>query len=89
MDIIPSVPPLGLSAQYGVDAFGAQHEGVKARAEQAGNGRIADIEPTQMRSFYVRYGDWFSALCLACCLVLAAIGWKRKRDLRKVIETGS
>ena len=82
--------PLAIAANGGISAW-VDHLGrVRAQSpRQESDFIIADIEPTQMRSFYVRYGDWFSALCLVCCLVLAAVGWKRKRDLRKVIETGS
>jgi apolipoprotein N-acyltransferase len=41
---------------------------------------IADIEPSALRSAYVRYGDWFAALCLLCCVVLAMIGWRTRRS---------
>jgi apolipoprotein N-acyltransferase len=80
--------PLVIAANGGISAW-VDHLGrVRAKSPRQQTDFIfADIEPTEMQSYYVRYGDWFSGSCLACCIVLAVIGWKSKRDLRKVIET--
>jgi apolipoprotein N-acyltransferase len=80
--------PLVIAANGGISAW-IDHLGrVRAKCpRQQADFIIADIEPSGMQSYYVRFGDWFSGSCLACCVVLAAIGWKTKRDLRKVIET--
>ena len=43
---------------------------------------LADIEPGHMQSWYVRFGDWFAGLCLACCICLAIVEWRARRDLR-------
>jgi apolipoprotein N-acyltransferase len=80
--------PLVIAANGGTSAW-VDHVG-RVRAEspkQQPTFIIADIERSDMQSLYVRYGDWFAAICLICCLILAAIGWKSRRDLRKVIET--
>ncbi len=80
--------PLVIAANGGISAW-IDHLGrVRAKSpRQQADFIIADIEPSDIQSYYVRYGDWFSGSCLACCIVLAALGWKSKRDLRKVIET--
>ena len=33
-------------------------------------------------SLFAAYGDWFALACLVCCIVLAAIGWRRRRAER-------
>jgi apolipoprotein N-acyltransferase len=80
--------PLVIAANGGISAW-IDHLGhVRTKSpRQQTDFIIADIEPSGMQSYYVRFGDWFSGSCLACCAVLAALGWKSKRDLRKVIET--
>jgi apolipoprotein N-acyltransferase len=80
--------PLVIAANGGISAW-IDHLGrVRAKSpRQQTDFIIADIEPSGMQSYYVRFGDWFSGSCLACCAVLAALGWKSRRDLRKVIET--
>jgi apolipoprotein N-acyltransferase len=80
--------PLVIAANGGISAW-IDHLGhVRAKSpRQQATFIIADIEPSGIESYYVRYGDWFSAACLACCIVLAALGWKSRRNLRKVIET--
>jgi apolipoprotein N-acyltransferase len=80
--------PLVIAANGGISAW-IDHLGhVRAKSpRQQTDFIIADIEPSGMQSYYVQYGDWFSGSCLACCIVLAALGWKSKLDLRKVIET--
>ena len=30
-------------------------------------------------TFYVRFGDWLPTLCLLCCTVFAAVGWRARR----------
>jgi apolipoprotein N-acyltransferase len=80
--------PLLIAANGGISAWidHLGHVREKSPRQQA-TFIIADIEPSGLQSYYVRYGDWFSGSCLVCCIVLAALGWKSKRDLRKVIET--
>ncbi len=80
--------PLVIAANGGISAW-VDHLGrVRAQSpRQQADFIIADIEPSRIQSFYVRYGDWFAALCLLCCIVLAVIGWKWNRDLRKVTKT--
>ena len=29
-------------------------------------------------SLFAAYGDWFALACLVCCMVLAAVGWRRR-----------
>src|SRR4029079_11371404 len=80
--------PLVIAANGGISAW-IDHLG-RIRAEsprQQADFIIADIEPSGIQSYYVRYGDWFSGACLTCCIVLAALGWKAKGNLRKVIKT--
>ena len=82
--------PLVIAANGGTSAW-IDHVGrVRAKSpKQQPTFIIADVERSEMTSPYVRYGDWFSAVCLACCIVLAVLGWKSKRNLRKVIQTGN
>jgi apolipoprotein N-acyltransferase len=76
-----------IAANGGISAWIDHFGNVRAKSpKQEADFIIADVEPSGLRSYYVRYGDWFAALWLACCIVLAAIGWKSRRDLRKVIE---
>lgn len=80
--------PLVIAANGGISAWIDHFGRVRAKSpRQQSDFIIADIEPSGMRSYYVRFGDWFSGLCLVCCIVLAALGWKARRDLRKVIQT--
>jgi apolipoprotein N-acyltransferase len=80
--------PLVIAANGGTSAW-VDHVGrVRAKSpKQQPTFIIADIERSEMQSLYVRYGDWFAGLCLVACIILAAGGWKWRRDLRKVIET--
>jgi apolipoprotein N-acyltransferase len=80
--------PLVIAANGGISAWIDQVGRVRAKSpRQQADFIIADIEPSGIRSYYVQYGDWFAAACVACCIVLAALGWKSRRNLRKVIET--
>jgi apolipoprotein N-acyltransferase len=81
---------LVIAANGGISAW-IDHVGrVRAKSpRQEADFIIADIEPSGMQSLYVGFGDWFSGSCLVCCIVLAALGWKSKRDLRKVIQTSN
>jgi apolipoprotein N-acyltransferase len=80
--------PLVIAANGGISAW-IDHLGrVRAKSpRQQTDFIIADIEASGMQSYYVRFGEWFSGSCLVCCIVLAALGWKSKRDLRKVTQT--
>ena len=80
--------PLVIAANGGISAW-IDHLGrVRAKSpEQQADFIIADIEPSGIQSYYVRYGDWFAGFVLG---VLHRFGRTRvevKRNLRKVIET--
>ncbi len=76
--------PLVIAANGGISAWIDLVGRVRAKSpKQQDDFIIADIEPSGMQSSYVRYGDWFSGSCLACCAILAAIGWKSRRVLKE------
>ena len=81
--------PLLIAANGGLTAW-VDHVGrVRAKTpRQKPNFLLADIEPSDMQSVYVQYGDWFSGLCLACCVILLCIGWKSNRDISKARRQG-
>jgi apolipoprotein N-acyltransferase len=81
--------PLVIAANGGISAW-IDHLG-RLRAKcprQQADFIIADIEPSGMQSYYVRFGDWFAGLCLTCCVILALFGWKSNRDLTKTRRQG-
>jgi apolipoprotein N-acyltransferase len=67
----------GISAS--IDGAGRVHDRL---GKQEAGFLLADIEPAQMQSFYVRFGDWFAALCLAGCTLFAIVEWRARRELR-------
>jgi apolipoprotein N-acyltransferase len=73
--------PLLIAANGGISAW-IDHVGrVRARSpKQATDIILADVEPSGLKSWYMRFGDWFAGLCLVCCAALAFIGWKARRN---------
>ena len=47
--------------------------------KQAADFLLADIAPGHMSSWYVRFGDWFAGLCLACCIFFGIVEWRARR----------
>jgi apolipoprotein N-acyltransferase len=73
--------PLVIAANGGLSAWIDEYGHVRSKSpRQQSCVLIADIGPVHLRSFYVRTGDWFAAVCLACCLVLAVAGWRWRRE---------
>ncbi len=76
--------PLVVAANGGISAW-IDHLGrVRAKSpRQKSDFILADIEPSGMRSWYMRFGDWFSGLCLACCVVLGVVEWKSSHNSKR------
>lgn len=71
--------PLVIAANGGISAWIDRTGAVRARSpKQTPDVILADVEIGAMHSWYVRLGDWFAAVCLACCLLLAIIGWRTR-----------
>jgi apolipoprotein N-acyltransferase len=75
--------PLVIAANGGISASIDRVGRVRQQLgkQQAGY-LLADIEPGHIASLYVRFGDWFAGLCLACCIGLAIVEWRARRALR-------
>jgi apolipoprotein N-acyltransferase len=77
---VESRKPLVIAANGGLSAW-IDHFG-KVR-EQSPRQQpyiiLADVERSNMRSWYMRFGDWFAGLCLTACVTLAIIGWFNRR----------
>jgi apolipoprotein N-acyltransferase len=73
--------PLVIAANGGISAWIDHFGRVRAESPRLKPDIIlADVEPGYpLKSFYVTFGDWFAALCLACCIALAVIGWRSGR----------
>ena len=69
--------PLVIAANGGISAW-IDHLGrIRAGSpRQQTDVIIADVERGYMSSWYIEFGDWFAAACLACCAALAVIGWR-------------
>jgi apolipoprotein N-acyltransferase len=75
--------PLVIAANGGISASIDSLGHVQARCgKQVGDFILADVEPSVLTSWYVRFGDWFPAICLACCIFLAIFEWRTRRALR-------
>jgi len=68
----------------------AANGGLSAYVDAAGNIRqvsnrqqpetlIADVDVAEIDSFYQDWGDWFAIVCLLNCVVLALVGWRRRK----------
>jgi apolipoprotein N-acyltransferase len=81
--------PLVIAANGGLSAW-IDHFG-KVR-EQSPRQRpyiiLADVERSNMRSWYMRFGDWFAGLCLTACVALAIIEIKTRRHGDKETRSG-
>ena len=75
--------PLLIAANGGLSAH-IDHLGriVELSERQEPQFLLADVplpEPsTAVVSLYARWGDWFAALCMVCCVVLAGVGMLSK-----------
>ena len=75
--------PLVVAANGGISASIDRVGRVLAKSgKQRAEILIADIVPGYMPSPYVRFGDWFAGLCLACCIGLGIVEWRARRALR-------
>jgi apolipoprotein N-acyltransferase len=75
--------PLVIAANGGISAWIDQSGRVRAQSpRQTPDVIIADVEKFPQRSFYTKFGDWFAALCLTCCVVFAVVGWQGQRRAR-------
>lgn len=75
--------PLVVAANGGISASIDRVGRVGARCgKQTAEFLLADIEPGYLPSPYVKFGDWFAALCLACCLTAIIVEWRYRRALR-------
>ncbi len=75
--------PLVVAANGGISASIDRVGRVRARGgKQTAEFLLADIEPGYLPSWYVQFGDWFAALCLACCLTAIIVEWRYRRALR-------
>lgn len=75
--------PLVVAANGGISASIDRVGRVRARCgKQTAGFLLADIEPGYLPSPYVKFGDWFAALCLACCLTAIIVEWRYQRALR-------
>lgn len=75
--------PLVIAANGGLSAWIDRHGTIRAQSpRQRPNVILADValNRTAPPTVYVRTGDWFAALCLTCCVILAIIGWRSRRS---------
>jgi apolipoprotein N-acyltransferase len=81
--------PMLVAANGGISAW-IDHVGrVRAQSpKQTPDFILADLEPSGLNSWYVRYGDWFAGLCLACCAVLAFAGWRSRHVSKQTRRQG-
>jgi apolipoprotein N-acyltransferase len=82
--------PLVIAANGGISAW-IDHAGrIRAQSpRQRTDVILADIESSAMRSWYVELGDWFSGLCLGCCIAFAVVGWCSAHRGNKVANAGN
>jgi apolipoprotein N-acyltransferase len=75
--------PLVIAANGGISASVDRTGRVQSRlGKQEAGYLLAEIEAGQMTSLYVRFGDWFAALCLAACIYFVIVEWRARRALR-------
>ncbi len=73
--------PLVIAANGGISAWIDQCGRIRAQSpRQTPDVIIADVgEVSSDEVLYMKFGDWFAALCLICCVVFAVIGWQGQR----------
>jgi apolipoprotein N-acyltransferase len=74
--------PLVIAANGGISAWIDDRGLIRAESPiQKPDVIIADVEVNRGvgESFYMRTGDWFAGVCLACSVLLAMIGWQTRR----------
>lgn len=75
--------PLVVAANGGISAW-VDHKGrIRAQSpRQTPDVILADVELNRggPPTLYVRTGDWFAAVCLTLCVILAIIGWRPRRN---------
>jgi len=84
--------PLVIAANGGISAWIDRHGQIRAQSpRQQPDVILADVELNRAEppTIYVRTGDWFAALCLTCCIILAIIGWKSNRNKSKINHGGT
>jgi apolipoprotein N-acyltransferase len=74
--------PLVIAANGGISAWIDAYGRVRAQSpRQKPDMIIADVERSHLDSPYMRYGDWFAGLCLACSVLAGIIGWRIRPQL--------
>jgi apolipoprotein N-acyltransferase len=74
--------PLVIAANGGISAWIDRTGRIRAESpRQEQDVIIADVELRREPglTLYLRAGDWFAAACLACCVVLAVVGWQTRK----------
>ncbi len=72
--------PFLIAANTGFSAWIDADGRVVARGPRRAKGVVlAEVGPDLRRSWYLRYGDWPAGCCLGVCVVLAAVGGRRRR----------
>jgi apolipoprotein N-acyltransferase len=75
--------PLVIAANGGISAWIDRFGRIRTQSpRQTPDVIIADVDGRYMPSLYVTFGDWFAGVCLACCVGLAVIGWRGRRNRR-------
>jgi apolipoprotein N-acyltransferase len=73
--------PLVIAANGGISAWIDPWGRVREQSPRMDRDVIlADVELRPLESHYVRFGDWFAGACLTCCVALAILGWKWRRE---------
>jgi apolipoprotein N-acyltransferase len=81
--------PLVIAANGGISAWIDQYGRVRAQSPRMKPDIIlADVEPRDMRSWYVAFGDWFALMCLACTGVFAFVGWRTLQSSKRTRRQG-
>ncbi len=84
--------PLVIAANGGISAWIDRHGQIRAQSpRQKPDVILADVELNRAGppTLYVRTGDWFAALCLTSCGILAIIGWKSNRNKTQINHDGT
>jgi apolipoprotein N-acyltransferase len=72
--------PLLIAANGGISAWIDSFGRIRAQSPRMKPDIIlADVEPRDMTSWYVEFGDWFAGVCLALSAVFAIVGWRTRR----------